>query len=128
MPCSEVSQGAGEPGFPDARGACEEDVATGRDPSWVGKLHEKVFLEATGVPVVDVLNAGVRLAEPGFFEETCKAAIIAVGLFVLDEESDEFGVGEVGMGGNFEPVIEPLGHAEELEVVERGQRLFEHHG
>jgi hypothetical protein len=32
------------------------------------------------------------------------------------------------VGGDFNPSVEPLGHAKELEVVEGGQRLFEHHG
>jgi hypothetical protein len=85
-------------------------------------------LEAPGVSEVDVLDAGVGMAEPGVFEETSKAAVVAVGLFVLDDKTDEFIVGEIGVGGVFETVLEAFGHAEELEMVEGGQRLFEHHG
>lgn len=124
----EVAQGAGEPGFADARGACEEDVAPGGDPARIGELQEDLFLEAAGVPVVNVLDAGVGLAEFGFFEETGEAAVVAIGLFILDKKSDEFVVGEVGVGGDFESVVESLGHAEEFEVIEGGERLFEHHG
>ncbi len=124
----EVAEGASEPGFADACGSSEEDVAPGGDPARVGKLQEDLFLEAPGVPVVDVLDAGVWLTESGFFEQTGEAAVVAVGFFVLDEESDECLVGEVGVGGDFNPSVEPLGHAKELEVVEGGQRLFEHHG
>lgn len=81
----EVAEGAGEPGLADAGGAGEEDVATGGEPARVGELEEELFLETAGVFVIDVLEAGVGLSEPGVFEQAGEAAVVAVGFFVLDE-------------------------------------------
>ncbi len=85
----EVTEGAGEPGFADAGGAREEDVAPGGDPAGVGEFEEGLFLETAGVFVVDVLDAGVRLTEPGVFEEAGEAAVVAVGFFILDLDANE---------------------------------------
>jgi len=123
-----IAEGAGDPGFSDACGPREEDVASGGDPARVGQFQKDLFLKAPGVSEVDVLDAGVGMTEPRFFEEPSKSAVVAVGLFILNEKTDKFIVGEVGVGGVFETVLEAFGHAEELEVVEGGQRLFEHHG
>jgi hypothetical protein len=128
LACGKVAEGTGEPRLSNACGAREEDVASGRNPAWVGEFQEDLFLETARVPVVNVLEAGVVVAEACVFEESSEATVIAIGFFVLDEKSDEFLVGEFGVGGVFETGVKPLGEAEEFELIECGHGLFEHHG
>ena len=128
LSCGEVAEGTGEPRLSNSCGPCEEDVAAGGNPAGVGELDEDLFLETARVPVVNVLEASLVMAEPCVFEESSEATVISVGFFVLDEESDEFFVGEIGVGGVFEAGVKPLGEAEEFELIEGGHGLFEHHG
>ena len=50
------------------------------------------------MPVVDVFQGG-RLAELGVSQQALEPLVVAIGLLILHQESDEVGVGEFGLFG-----------------------------
>jgi hypothetical protein len=78
------------------------------------------------VPVVNVFQCG-RLAELGVPQQALEPLVVAIGLLVLDEQSDEVGVREFGLSSAVETLLQSTGHAEEFQGVERGDGLFIKH-
>ena len=94
----------------------DEDVAGMGDPLGVGQLEQGLFVESPWMSVVDVFERGL-VAELGFVEQATQAPIFPVCFFVLDEESDEFRVGELPILGMGDAIGKAFGHAEEFHVV-----------
>jgi hypothetical protein len=79
---------------------------------------EEGFVEASRGPIIDVFDGGVGVAKPGVPEPVCEAAVVAFGLFAVEQEGQPFGVCQfVGLGiiAEFD---EGAGHAVELELLE----------
>src|SRR5512141_2992003 len=76
--------------------------------------------------VIDIFKTS-RLGELGVKKQTFEAQVIAVSLFVLDNQTEELRVGEIGGRGVGDLVAEASGHAEEFQSVESLQRLFVKH-
>jgi hypothetical protein len=127
LTCGEVSQSAGEPRFSNAGGTGEEEVAPRGNPDGIGEFNPETFIEAAGVVVIDVFEGGI-LAKAGFFEESCLAAIVAVGFLILQEEGNEVGVGEFSGEDGLESPVPVEGHAVEFEGVHEAERLILQHG
>src|SRR5512141_2319004 len=76
--------------------------------------------------VIDIFKTS-RLGELGVKKQTFEAQIIAVGFFVLDDQTEELRVGEIGGRGMGDLVAEASGHAEEFQSVESLKGLFVEH-
>src|SRR5215467_9361133 len=76
--------------------------------------------------VIDVFKRG-GLFELGIFKQPLKPKIIAVSFFILHQQAQKFFVREIRCFGMLKPLGKAVGHAEELERVERGKGLFVEH-
>jgi hypothetical protein len=78
------------------------------------------------MPVVNIFHAG-WLAEPGSLEQAPEPLVVTIGFLILHQQPDKFGVGEFGMIGAGESLLEASGHAKELQGIESGYGLFAKH-
>jgi len=76
--------------------------------------------------VIDVFETS-RLLELSVGEKPFEPEIIAVGFFILDDQTNELRVGEIGRVGMSEFIAEAFGHAEQFECIESRERLFIEH-
>ena len=76
--------------------------------------------------VIDIFKTG-RLGELGVKKQPFEAQVVAVSFFVLDDQTEELRVGEIGGRGMGDLVAEASGHAEEFQSIESLQSLFVKH-
>ena len=103
-----VGERAGDPGLARAARTGDQDIGAVADPRAVAEAENDVAVEAAGAAQVDVLEAGVLVAQLGLLEAPLQGSGAPFGDFAVDQQP--------------EPVLE--GHV--AEVVPR--HLFEEGG
>ena len=133
-----MGEGAGEPALAGAAGTGDQDVGARADPGAVGEAEDDAAGEAAGADQVDVLEAGVLVAQPGLLETPLEGAGAAFVDLAVDEEREavlEGHVVEVVAGHLFEEGGQHAGQAQgsdafgegvgEGHVKASGPRMFE---
>ena len=87
------------------------------DPLSVGEFVEERTIEAARSSVVDVFDGGL-MAQPSVSQSRHKAFVTPMTDFAIEQESEPFGVSEVGgFVGRFD-LGERLGHSVEAEFMQ----------
>lgn len=114
-----ASEGLSEVAFADSRGADEEDVAVLADILAGGEIVDPAAGDAGLEAEVEALEAA-GLAEAGLLAAAMKGAAVADVEFVLEEQFEELGVGELMGGGFVEAEFEVFAQAGEAELAGLG--------
>src|SRR5215470_10746111 len=83
-----MRKGARQPRLADPGWADNEHVAMLSDPSAGGKLLEQPFIELALGSVIDVLDAGLAVAQARRAQADLQALGIAVGHLAIDEQGE----------------------------------------
>jgi len=85
------------------------------DPTAGGDLLEQGFIEPAGHAVVDILDGGLAVAQPGRTQPGLEASGRAACHLAIEQQRQPFGVGEItGLVLRLQ-LDEGIGHAVELE-------------
>src|SRR2546429_9392248 len=94
---------------------CDEQIAVLGDPTAGGDLLEQGFIEPAGHAVVDILDGGLAVAQPGRTQPGLEASGRAACHLAIEQQGQPFGGGEnPGPVLRF-PLAESIGHAVEPE-------------
>lgn len=104
----------GDPAFPQAGGAGDQQVLGPPDPAAVGEMGEDGAVEAAGRAQVGVLDAG-GMAQGGELQPGGEAAGVPLGGFAVDEQAEALLEGHDLAGRGAALVVERLGHAGQAE-------------
>ena len=66
------------------------------DPFAGGELLEQRLVEAPRRSVVDVLDGGLAVTQLGAAQSDLKAPGVAIGCLAIEQQSQPFGMGEIG--------------------------------
>ena len=113
-----MGERAGEPGLTDAARAGDEDIEVFAQPAPGGEGEDEGLVESAGVTEVDVLDAGVGVAQLRAAQSIGHAPVVTHGGFAVDEQAEALLERERLAGGGLELLGQRAGHAEALELVE----------
>src|SRR5271169_964176 len=82
------------------------------------ELLEQRFVEPSRRAVVDILDGGLAVAQLGATQPDLKAPGVAIGCLAIEQQSQPFGMGEIGSLPLSLQLDEGVGHAVELERLE----------
>ena len=86
---------AGQPRLADAAWAGDEQIAVLGDPAAGGELLEQRLVEPARRAVVDVLDRGLAVTQPGGAQPGLEAPGVAIGGLAVEQQRQPFGVGEI---------------------------------
>jgi hypothetical protein len=92
-----VAERTGQPTFADAGRPFDDQVLRLLDPAPTGKVLEEGAIEAARGAIVDVLDDGL-MTQPGVAQPCPQPSIVAFGGFAIEQESQPFGMRELGAG------------------------------
>src|SRR5690606_29330545 len=90
-----VTEGLGEVALAHAAGAGNDDALVRLDPPILREFEHLGLAQAARGSVVDVLDGGGALLELGDLEPGDELAVLSVEPLVVDDERDEFLLGEI---------------------------------
>ena len=83
-----MGEGARDPGLAGAAGAGDQDIGAVADPHAVAEAEHEAAVEAAGAAQVDVLEAGVLVAELGLLEPPLQGSGTAFGDLAVDQQRE----------------------------------------
>ena len=121
-----MADGAGQPAFADARRPDNRAVLVVADPVALEQRLEQAAIEPARSAVIDVFGRGM-VPQLCVTQAQCKAPVIAPGCFVIQQQSQPFGVAQAGGIAIVVEFGERMGHAGQAELVQliKGW-VFEH--
>ena len=105
---------AGQPCFAHTAGSGEDQVTFIGNPFACQKLLEQRLVEAAPGAVVDIFGAGANMAQAGRAHAALKPFGLATGGLPINEQTQPFGVAEIGGAVLWFQFSESLGHAVKL--------------
>ena len=112
-----VGQGAGDVALADAGGPGNEAIVVFSNPAATGQREHGVFVEVSGVAVVDVLDGG-REAQPGFAQPDFQLMVVAFGHFPVYEEPEPLLKRKPLVGIAVSLLFQGLRHAEQAQLLQ----------
>jgi hypothetical protein len=119
---SGVAQSASQKSFSSACGTQDDGVEMTVDPFTLGQFEDKLTREAAGSREVEVFK-GSRKAEAGSLEIALQTTVVTAGTLAVNEESQAFLKGQVGILGIVELFLQggpKTGQTELGELVKHG--------
>ena len=113
-----IGERTGEPGLGNAERSGDEDVEVLAQPAPGGKREDEGLVESAGVAEVDVLDAGVGMAQLRAAQSIGHAPVVAHGEFAVDDQAEALLYRERLAGGGLELLGQRRGYAEALELME----------
>lgn len=123
-----LGQGTGDIGFSRAGRSGEHDVVVIVDPRTSGQPAHQGLIELSPRGVVDVLETGLALLEPGLSEQACSPAVLPRQKLGIDEQAEPLFEGELGDIGLLLLFEQLRGHGRESHGPEFLQGRFDEQG
>src|SRR5512139_1806951 len=127
LPAGLLSQGTGEKGLSDARGAGDQKILMVSDPVAGGQIQEDRFFDAPGCFEVNVFDAGLEF-KLGLLQESFEASVFLPGPLTIDEDAKAFIEGQILEGRLLGLFFKGFSHAKKLHAIEFFKGLFIEHG
>ena len=104
--------------MPTPQGPGDDQVLFSGDPLAARQLLEEGFVEAAGTAVIDIFDCGFGVTQPGVPESVGQAAVIALGLFAVEQQGQPLRMIEFAGAGVVAQIGESAGHAVQFELFE----------
>ena len=103
--------------WPAAR-TSDDQVLFAGDPFAARQLLEEGFVEASGSPVIDILDTGLWMAQAGVAEPVGQSPVVAFGFLAVEQQGQPLAMVEFAGLGIVVELGESAGHAVQLEMPE----------
>lgn len=121
LSASLLAEGAGNPCFSGASWPRQDEVLCIADPVTAGERGDDTLVEATALPVFDVLNAGLGILEFRRLEQSLKPPRITPGDFTIHDHAEALVERQAHAGRQRRLFLERACHTVQLEGLELGE-------